>query len=121
MIRPSSIKCLQAAREVYELGKNSEGVQQGNSYGAPYRYAEASWADDMEWGAAELYRVTNEDSYLRDAITYAKAIGSLSWMGLDSAEHYQYYPLPQCGTLRTAFVCPGEFKKEPFPHTTGRG
>lgn len=48
-------RLLRAAIEVYALGKAKEGVQQGNSYGAPYRYEETTWADDMEWGAAELF------------------------------------------------------------------
>ena len=62
---------LKSAIEVYKLGKSKEGVQQGNSYGAPYRYAETTWADDMEWGAAELFRATREAGYLRDAKHYA--------------------------------------------------
>ena len=41
-------RCLQAGKEVYELGRLKEGVQQGNSYGSPYRYEETTWADDME-------------------------------------------------------------------------
>ncbi len=32
-------RCLQAGKEVYELGRAKEGVQQGNSYSSPYRYA----------------------------------------------------------------------------------
>ena len=51
-------RCLKAGTEVYEMGRQKEGVQQGNSYKAPYRYEETTWADDMEWGAAELYRAT---------------------------------------------------------------
>ena len=51
-------RCLKAGREVYELGRAREGSQQGNSYKAPYRYEETTWADDMEWGAAELFRAT---------------------------------------------------------------
>ncbi|MFN7142027.1 MAG: glycoside hydrolase family 9 protein, partial [Limisphaerales bacterium] len=38
--------CLQAGKEVYEMGVAKEGVQQGNSYKAPYRYEEGTWADD---------------------------------------------------------------------------
>jgi hypothetical protein len=38
---------LRAAREVYAMGRRKEGYQQGNSYGAPYRYSERTWADDM--------------------------------------------------------------------------
>ena len=57
-------RCLQAAHELYALGRKDEGVQQGNSYGAPYRYSETTWADDMEWAAAELFAETGERKYL---------------------------------------------------------
>lgn len=43
-------KCRKAALSLYALGRKQEGYQQGNSYGAPYRYNEETWADDMEWG-----------------------------------------------------------------------
>jgi endoglucanase len=92
--------CLRAAREIYAMGKRQEGFQQGNSYGAPYRYNERSWADDMEWGAAELYRATGERQYLVDARRYAQEIGSTSWMGLDTAGHYEYYPFMNLGHYR---------------------
>ena len=49
-----ALKCLNAAQTLYALGKEKEGYQQGNSYGAPYRYGEITWADDMEWGATEF-------------------------------------------------------------------
>ena len=91
---------LQAGREVYALGQAKEGVQQGNSYGAPYRYAETTWADDMEWGAAELFRATKDARYLRDAKRYASLAGTESWMGKDEAGHYQYYPFMNVGHFR---------------------
>jgi len=90
-------KCLDAAISLYKLGKEKEGYQQGNSYGAPYRYGEITWADDMEWGAAELYKTTGEESYLKDAIRYARMTGTISWMPHDTAEHYQYYPFINMG------------------------
>ena len=65
-------RCLTAGKEVYRLGCAKEGVQQGNSYGAPYRYEETTWADDMEWGAAELFRATGERRYLDEAKRYAR-------------------------------------------------
>jgi len=92
-----ALKSLDAAREVYAMGKRQEGYQQGNSYGAPYRYTERTWADDMEWGAAELYKATGDSSYLRDAIRYARLAGPTSWMQLDTAEHYEYYPFINVG------------------------
>jgi hypothetical protein len=90
-------QCLEAAITLYKLGKEKEGFQQGNSYGAPYRYGEETWADDMEWGAAELYLSTGDKDYLEDAIGYARMAGTVSWMPHDTALHYQYYPFINMG------------------------
>ncbi len=88
---------LKTAVELYEMGKKQEGFQQGNSYGAPYRYNEDTWADDMEWAAAELYKATGKKNYLADAKRYAKMIGATSWMQFETAEHYQFYPFMNVG------------------------
>jgi len=85
-------KCLRAAFDLYHMGKAQEGYQQGNSYGAPYRYSEDTWADDMEWGAIELYRATGAQQYFADAARYAMQAASTSWMNHDSVAHYRYYP-----------------------------
>jgi endoglucanase len=98
--RDYAVTLLRAGREVYELGKAKEGVQQGNSYSAPYRYEETTWADDMEWGAAELFRATGEKKYLADAIRYAKLAADESWMGKEQTKHYQYYPFMNLGHFR---------------------
>jgi endoglucanase len=70
-------RCLQAAREVYELGREREGFQQ--------------------WGAAELFEATGEPGYLKDAVRYARQIGATSMVGRDAAEHYQFYPFLNAG------------------------
>lgn len=98
--RPYANRLLRAALEVYALGKAKEGVQQGNSYGAPYRYEETTWADDMEWGAAELLRATGDVQYRRDALRYARIAASESWMGREQAGHYQFYPFMNLGHFR---------------------
>lgn len=98
--RPFAERCLQAGKEVYELGRAKEGVQQGNSYGAPYRYEETTWSDDMEWGAAELFRATRQRRYLEEAQRYAKLAASESWMGKQQTGHYQYYPFMNAGHFR---------------------
>ena len=90
-------QCLKDAVELYAMGKAKEGFQQGNSFGAPYRYNERTWADDMEWGAAELYKATGERKYLDDAIHYANLIGVYSWMERDSTSHYEMYPYVNMG------------------------
>ncbi len=93
-------RCLRAGREVYELGHAREGVQQGNSYKAPYRYEETTWADDMEWGAAELFRATRDKKYLTDAKRYAKLAAEEGWMGKEQTGHYQFYPFMNAGHFR---------------------
>src|SRR5262249_52878752 len=82
-------RCLQAGKEVYELGRAQPGVQQGNSYKAPYRYEETTWADDMEWGATELFRATHQREYLQAAREYAEVAAAESWMGKEQTGHYQ--------------------------------
>ncbi len=97
-------KCLRAARTLYAMGKKQEGFQQGNSFGAPYRYNEDTWADDMEYGAAELYKATKDKAFLNDAVRYAKIAGTTSWMefeddnmGHEMSRHYQMYPFTNVG------------------------
>ena len=102
---------LRAGREVYLLGRAKEGVQQGNSYGAPYRYAETTWADDMEWGAAELFRATGHRKYLEDAIRYARIASTESWMGKADAGHYQFYPFMNLGHFRLYSTAPPSIKR----------
>ncbi|MDH5475111.1 MAG: glycoside hydrolase family 9 protein [Cyclobacteriaceae bacterium] len=89
--------CLRAAKELYRMGQKQEGYQQGNSFGAPYRYEENTWADDMEWAAAQLHKVTKKDVFLEDARKYAEIIGSWSWMERDTANHYEMYPYVNMG------------------------
>lgn len=89
--------CLQAAYELYEMAQKQEGYQQGNSYGAPYRYEENTWADDMEWAAAQLFKISKKESFLVDARRYSKIIGEWSWMERDTASHYEMYPFVNMG------------------------
>ncbi len=104
-------RCLKAGLEVYELGRAKEGMQQGNSYGAPYRYEETTWADDMEWGAAELFRATKESRFLDDAKRYAKLAADEGWMGKEQTGHYQYYPFMNIGHFRLYDLVDAEFQK----------
>ena len=90
-------KCFRAAEELYDMGRDQEGYQQGNSFGAPYRYEENTWADDMEWAAACLFRLTGDTAYLEEARSYADIIGEWSWMERDSAGHYEMYPFVNMG------------------------
>ena len=109
--RAFAARCLQAGREVYELGRAKEGVQQGNSYKAPYRYEETTWADDMEWGAAELFRATGEKRFLAEAKHYATLAADEGWMGREQTGHYQFYPYVNAGHFRLYDLVDRQFKK----------
>jgi endoglucanase len=103
---------LKAAIELYAMGKRQEGFQQGNSYGAPYRYNEDTWADDMEWAAAELFKATRQTNYLADAKRYAKIIGATSWMQHETAEHYEFYPFMNVGHFALYPLADAKTRKE---------
>lgn len=103
---------LKRAVELYRMGRQKEGFQQGNSYGAPYRYNEDTWADDLEWAAAELYKATREKSYLTDAKRYARLAGATSWMQHERAEHYQFYPFMNVGHFALYPSADRQTKKE---------
>src|SRR4029079_2511838 len=102
---------LKAGIEVYSLGKAKEGVQQGNSYGAPYRYAETTWADDMEWGAAELFRATGDSRYRSDALHYADLAETYGRVRTPTTGHYQYYPFMNLGHYRLYDVVDGKVRE----------
>jgi hypothetical protein len=104
-------RCLKAARQVYELGRAKEGAQQGNSYLAPYRYEETTWSDDMEWGAAELFRATRERRYLDEAKHYAQLASDETWMGKEQVKHYQFYPFMNVGHFRLHDLVDADFRK----------
>jgi hypothetical protein len=105
-------KCKVSALSLYNLGREKEGYQQGNSYGAPYRYNEETWADDMEWAAAELYKLTGEIQYLDHAKKYALMSNTEdSWTVRDSAAHYQLYPFINMGHYSLHQVVDEDFKK----------
>jgi endoglucanase len=85
-------KLHQKAVSAYAIGKKFPGVCQGAPGRAPYYYEEDNWADDMELAAAELYALTRDRGFLRDALAYAAREPVTPWMGADTAKHYQWYP-----------------------------
>jgi endoglucanase len=104
-------RCLQAGKEVYELGRAQAGSQQGNSYRSPYRYEETTWADDMEWGAAELFRATRQRRYRDEAKQFARLAADEGWMGQEQTRHYQFYPFVNAGHFRLHDLVDRNFKQ----------
>ncbi len=105
-----ALRCEKAAMELYQMGKTQEGFQQGNSYGAPYRYNENTWTDDMEWGAVELYKLTGNLKFLNDAIHYAYLTKDDGWMARDTMLHYELYPFMNMGHFSLYSIAPDSVK-----------
>jgi len=80
------------ALAAYALGVKYPGNCQTAPGRSPYFYEEENWVDDMELGAAELYALTRERRFLRDALAYAAKEPATPWMGADTARHYEWYP-----------------------------
>jgi endoglucanase len=76
----------------YAVGRKYPGVCQGAPGHAPYYYEEDNWVDDMELAAAELYALTRDRAYLKDALEYASREPVTPWMGADTAKHYEWFP-----------------------------
>lgn len=80
------------AMMAYRVGRRSPGVCQTAPGTSPYFYEEENWADDMELAAAHLYTLTSDESYLRQAMSYAEMEPVTPWLGADTASHYQWFP-----------------------------
>lgn len=85
------------AELAYQEGIKKPGVCQTASVRSPYIYEEANWVDDMELGAIELYKKTNDPKFLNQAIEFGRQEPITPWMGADSAKHYQWYPFINMG------------------------
>lgn len=66
-------RCKAAAESVFVLGQENPHplTTKPDSY-----YPETTWADDMEWGAVEIYRATGIPYYLKQATKYAHQAGA---------------------------------------------
>ena len=90
------------AADAYQVGLDKPGNAQTVSVVSPYIYEEDNWVDDMELGAVELYRMTDDETYLTQAVEYGRREPVTPWMGADSARHYQWYPFMNMGHIRVA-------------------
>jgi peptidoglycan/xylan/chitin deacetylase (PgdA/CDA1 family) len=88
---------LSKAAEAFSFGLENPGVCQTAPGTAPYFYEEDNWVDDMELAAIELFRLTNESSYLQYALEFGRKEIVTPWIGQDTARHYQWYPFVNMG------------------------
>jgi len=88
---------LKKSKEAYTTGKNNPGVCQTAPCVSPYFYEEDNYVDDMELAAAQLYKVSKDQNYLSDAVSFGMQEPVTPWMGADTVNHYQWYPFVNLG------------------------
>ncbi|MDN5210790.1 glycoside hydrolase family 9 protein [Fulvivirgaceae bacterium BMA12] len=98
------------AIDAYRYGEQNPGVSQTAPGGAPYFYEEDNWVDDMEFGAAGLYRLTQNENYKEAALKYASEEKTTPWIGKDTVVHYQYYPFLNAGHYELASALESNMK-----------
>jgi hypothetical protein len=80
------------AESLYRLAKARPGCAMSVPVKAPHYYGEASYHDDVEWAAVELYRLTRRPELLAEALAAAEQAGASDWMGRDRHGHYECFP-----------------------------
>ncbi len=86
----------------YQFGLAKPGVAQTASVKSPYIYAEDNWVDDMELGAAAIFRLTRDKNYLEQGLKFSREEKVTPWLGADTAKHYQWYPFHNFGHYELA-------------------
>ncbi len=100
------------ALNVYELGKNYPGVCQSVPYKSSVFQEEDNWSDDMELAAAQLYQLTYDPNYLKEAARFGRMEPVSPWMCSDTTAHYQWYPFINLGHFLLLNVENPRFQKE---------
>ncbi|MDP4239515.1 MAG: glycoside hydrolase family 9 protein [Bacteroidota bacterium] len=100
------------AIEAYQLGQKNPGVCQAVPGKLPCLYEEDNWVDDMELAAAQLYRLTYDGNYLKEAAAYGRMEPVTPWLCSDTARHYQWYPFINLGHCMLANVENPRYQKE---------
>ncbi|MDR3652103.1 MAG: glycoside hydrolase family 9 protein [Paludibacter sp.] len=98
--------------EAYEFGKENPGACQSVPAKTTDYYKEENWSDDMELAAAQLYHLTYDGNFLKDAVEFGRKEPISPWMCSDSARLYQWYPFINFGHYVLANVENPVYHKE---------
>ncbi len=87
----------QKALGAWTFALSDTGYTQTACNVSPYYYEESNFADDLELAAIQLYRLTGEERYLKEASYWGEQEPVTPWMEKGEARHYQYYPFINLG------------------------
>ena len=92
------------ATEAYQFGLTDLGVTQTACVVSPYFYEEDNYVDDLELAAIELFQLTGDDYFQKQANYWGQLEQVTPWMELGRARHYQYYPFVNMGHANQAIM-----------------
>ncbi len=87
----------QKALDAFEFALSDTGYNQTACNVSPYFYEESNFADDLELGAAQLFQLTGDVNYLKEAEYWGKQEPVSPWIEKGTARHYQSYPFVNLG------------------------
>ncbi|KAK7093553.1 uncharacterized protein [Littorina saxatilis] len=88
-----SRKLLTASKSVYAFAKKHQGIYSASVQDAAAYYQSSNYTDENNWGAAWLYKATNDNQYLADAkVRYAhEPAWGFSWDEKIAGNHLLMY------------------------------
>jgi hypothetical protein len=87
----------QKATRCLEFALSDTGYTQTACNVSPYYYEERNYADDLQLAATQLYRLTGEKNYLKEAEYWGHQEPCKSVDKNDTAGHYESYPFVNLG------------------------
>ena len=75
-----SQKCLTAAKDLYEFGKEYKGLSESGGF-----YGSSSYWDELTWGAIWLYIATEDESYMTDIESFLDSKGITDETGYNNS------------------------------------
>lgn len=87
----------QKALDAWKFALSDTGYSQTTCNISPYYYEEKNFADDLELGAAQLFQLTGDRNFLKEAEYWGKLEQVSPWIKNDTAGHYESYPFINLG------------------------
>ena len=87
----------QKALDAWDFALSDTGYCQTACNVSPYFYEESNFADDLELAAAQLFRLTGDKKFLKEAGYWGNKEPVSPWIVNGTARHYQSYPFVNLG------------------------
>ncbi len=85
------------ALEAWSFALSDTGYTQTACVVSPYFYEESNFADDLELAATQLFNLTENADFLKQAVYWGKEEPISPWIKNDTAGHYASYPFINLG------------------------